>query len=124
MSRAYYAATIECFVKSSTEEILGRLTLENDFALIQTQRDAWIVQIEILQATFFHCTGSVYFEYSIPRMGRRIDVVAVIKSVIFVMEFKVGEAEFTAHAIDQVFDYALDLKTFMKLVMLNLLRLF
>ena len=112
MSRAYYAATIECFVKSSTEEILGRLTLKNDFALIQTQRDAWITQIEILRVTLLPYGGSVYFEYSIPRMGRRIDVVAVIKSVIFVMEFKVGEAEFTAHAIDQVFDYALDLKNF------------
>lgn len=112
MSRSYYAATIECFVKSTTEEILGRLTLENDFALIQTQRDAWIAQIEILRVTLSPYAGSVYFEYSIPRMGRRIDVVAVIRSVIFVMEFKVGEAEFTAHAVDQVFDYALDLKNF------------
>jgi hypothetical protein len=112
MTRAYYAATIECFVNSSNEEILGRLTLKNDFALIQTQRDAWITQIEILRVTLLPYGGSVYFEYSIPRMGRRIDVVAVIKSVIFVMEFKVGEAEFTAHAIDQVFDYALDLKNF------------
>ncbi len=112
MSRAYYAATIERFVKSTTEEILGRLTLANDFALIQTQRDAWIAQIEILRVTLSPYAGSVYFEYSIPRMGRRIDVVAVIESVIFVMEFKVGEAEFTAHAVDQVFDYALDLKNF------------
>jgi hypothetical protein len=112
MTRAYYAATIECFVKSSTEEILGILTLENDFALIQTQRDAWITQIEILRTMLSRHKGSVYFEYSIPRMGRRIDVVAVIKSVIFVMEFKVGESEFTSHAIDQVFDYALDLKNF------------
>lgn len=112
MTRAYYAATIECFVKSSTEEILGSLTLENDFALIQTQRDAWIAQIEILRTMLSRHKGSVYFEYSIPRMGRRIDVVAVIQSVIFVMEFKVGESEFTSHAIDQVFDYALDLKNF------------
>jgi hypothetical protein len=45
-------------------------------------------------------------------MGRRIDVVAVIGAVIFVMEFKVGETEFSVYAIDQVFDYALDLKNF------------
>jgi hypothetical protein len=112
MTRAYYAATIESFVKSTTEEILGSLTLENDFALIQTQRDAWVAQIEILRVALSAHAGAVYFEYSIPRMGRRIDVVAVIASVIFVMEFKVGEAEFTTHAIDQVFDYALDLKNF------------
>ena len=45
-------------------------------------------------------------------MGRRIDVVLVVESVIFVLEFKVGAEEFTASAIDQVFDYALDLKNF------------
>ncbi len=112
MKRAYYAATIDCFVQSSTEQILGSLTLGNDFALIQTQRDAWAAQIEILRTTLSSHTGSVYFEYSIPRMGRRIDVVAVIGAVIFVMEFKVGETEFSVYAIDQVFDYALDLKNF------------
>lgn len=112
MKRAYYTATIDCFVQSSTEQILGSLTLGNDFALIQTQRDAWVAQIEILRSTLSSHVGSVYFEYSIPRMGRRIDVVAVIGAVIFVMEFKVGEAEFSAYAIDQVFDYALDLKNF------------
>lgn len=112
MKRAYYAATIDCFVQASTEQILGSLTLGNDFALIQTQRDAWVAQIEILRATLSSHVGSVYFEYSIPRMGRRIDVVAVIGAVIFVMEFKVGESEFSAYAIDQVFDYALDLKNF------------
>lgn len=88
------------------------LTLGNDFALIQTQRDAWVAQIEILRTTLSSHTGSVYFEYSIPRMGHRIDVVAVIGAVIFVMEFKVGETEFSVYAIDQVFDYALDLKNF------------
>lgn len=112
MKRAYYAATIDCFVQSSTEQILGSLTLGNDFELIQTQRDAWVAQIEILRTTLSSHTGSVYFEYSIPRMGRRIDVVAVIGAVIFVMEFKVGETEFSVYAIDQVFDYALDLKNF------------
>ncbi len=112
MKRAYYAAPIASFVQSSTEQILGVLTLGNDFSLIQTQRDAWVAQIEILRVTLAPHVGSVYFEYSIPRMGRRIDVVAVIGAVIFVIEFKVGEAEFSAYAIDQVFDYALDLKNF------------
>jgi len=112
MKRAYYGATIDSFVHSSTEQILGSITLGNDFALIQTQRDAWVAQIEILRTVLLPYTGSVYFEYSIPRMGRRIDVVAVIGAVIFVLEFKVGEAEFSAYATDQVFDYALDLKNF------------
>jgi len=45
-------------------------------------------------------------------MGRRIDVVLLIGSTIFVLEFKVGEKEFTSNAIDQTWDYALDLKNF------------
>ncbi len=45
-------------------------------------------------------------------MGKRIDVVLLIESVIFVLEFKVGEKVYHSHSIDQVFDYALDLKNF------------
>jgi Uncharacterized conserved protein (DUF2075). len=56
--------------------------------------------------------GKIYFEFDIPRMGKRIDVVLLIKSVIFVLEFKVGESDFNTAAIDQVWDYAIDLKNF------------
>ena len=56
--------------------------------------------------------GSIYFEYAIPRMGKRIDVVLLIGPVIFVLEFKVGESAFSTYALDQVCDYALDLKNF------------
>lgn len=45
-------------------------------------------------------------------MGRRIDVVLVLGPVLFVIEFKVGETEFTRAALNQVWDYALDLKNF------------
>ena len=112
MKRAFFSSSISCFLNSSTEKILGVLALNNDFELIQTQRNAWIEQIAILKQILIPYDGSIYFEYSIPRMGRRIDVVVLIGPVIFVLEFKVGETEFTSHAIDQVFDYALDLKNF------------
>ena len=112
MKREYYSDSISNFLCSSTEEILGILALNNDFALIQTQRGAWVEQIEILQETLTPYQGSIYFEYSIPRMGRRIDVLLLIGPVIFVLEFKVGESEFTTFALDQVCDYALDLKNF------------
>jgi hypothetical protein len=112
MRRAYYSDKISDFYQRSNEEILGRLTQGNDFALEQTQRDAWLEEIRILKNVLHTYKGSVYFEYSIPRMGKRIDVVLVIGSVIFILEFKVGEKEFHSHAIDQVWDYALDLKNF------------
>lgn len=56
--------------------------------------------------------GSVFFEYSIPRMGRRIDTVLLIGPAVFVLEFKVGEKTFEHAAVEQVWDYALDLKNF------------
>lgn len=112
MKREYYSNSISNFLRSSTEEILGVLALNNDFDLIQTQRGAWAAEIDILRDTLTPYEGSIYFEYSIPRMGRRIDVVLLIGPVIFVIEFKVGEKEFTTYAIDQVCDYALDLKNF------------
>lgn len=112
MKRAFFSSSIPSFLASSTEEVLGSLALNNDFELIQTQRDAWIAQIAVLKEVLAPYEGSVYFEYSIPRMGRRIDVVVLVGPVIFVLEFKVGEKEFASHAIDQVFDYSLDLKNF------------
>ncbi len=110
--REYYSDSIENFLQSSTETILGILVSNNDYALIHTQRSAWISEIEILRDVLQPYHGSIYFEYSIPRMGRRIDVVLLIGSVIFVLEFKIGESEFNSSAIDQVWDYSLDLKNF------------
>ncbi len=97
----------------SHELVVGKLVIgSGGFAIEQTQRDAWIEQISILKQVLSHRVGQIYFEYAIPRMGKRIDVVLLIGSVIFVLEFKVGEKEFTSSALDQVCDYALDLKNF------------
>lgn len=112
MKREYYSATIADFIKARPEEIIGQLVISSEFPPEKTQQDAWLKEISILKEVLAKKSGSIYFEYSIPRMGKRIDVVVVVKSVIFVLEFKVGEDNFTLHAIDQVWDYALDLKNF------------
>ncbi len=112
MNRYYYSNSISNFLNSSTNEIIGELTRNSEFTLLTTQTIAWESQIEILKESIINYDGSLFFEYSIPRMGRRIDVVLIIKNVIFVLEFKVGEKEFLLSAIDQVWDYALDLKNF------------
>jgi hypothetical protein len=92
--------------------VLGQLTANCEFALIPTQRDAWLAQIEFLRSQLEGLSGSIFFEFNIPRMGRRIDVVLVIGPVVFAIEFKVGEKTFDRSAIDQVWDYGLDLKNF------------
>jgi hypothetical protein len=112
MQRAYFSATIRNFFDTSSNEILGILTRASSFAVEQTQTDAWLEEIQILKSILNKYEGSIYFEYSIPRMGKRIDVVLIISSVIFVLEFKIGEKEFHSSASDQVWDYALDLKNF------------
>ncbi len=110
--RCWYSDTIKEFLAKTTEQIIGALALKNDFSLEPTQRYAWQEEIEILKDTLSKHEGQIYFEFSIPRMGQRIDVVLLIQSVIFVLEFKVGEEDFKPYDIDQVVDYALDLKNF------------
>lgn len=112
MNRFYFSTAISSFLTSSADEILGKLASAHQFALEQPQRDAWIEQIRILKKVLQGYPGQVYFEYSIPRMGKRIDAVCVIGPVVFVLEFKVGEKYYISNAIDQVMDYALDLKNF------------
>ena len=112
MKRHYFSESIHAFCSLSVEEIIGILILNNEFSSERTQTEAWIKQIEILQPLLIGFNGSIFFEYSIPRMGKRIDVVLIIDNVIFILEFKVGEKEFLQAAIDQVWDYSLDLKNF------------
>ena len=112
MAREYYSGLIEEFVDSSVEAVLGVLADNNQFSLELTQKNAWKEEIVLLQNVLSSYVGKIYFEYSIPRMGQRIDVLLLINGVIFVLEFKVGERAFHQHHIDQVWDYALDLKNF------------
>jgi hypothetical protein len=114
MSRAYYAESISTFLASETDAILGVLGRGGTFAIESTQRDAWLGQITILQTALAGTSGrgSIYFEYAVPRLGKRIDVLLLLDHVVFVLEFKVGEREFLSSAKDQVWDYAVDLKNF------------
>lgn len=112
MERALYSADIEDFLQHSTEAVLGSIAAHMAFDLNPAQRDAWAVQTDLLHDALQGISGRLYFEYAIPRMGKRIDAVLVIQHIVFVLEFKVGESHFGAGAIDQVWDYALDLKNF------------
>jgi Uncharacterized conserved protein (DUF2075) len=85
---------------------------QNDLDLTGTQRAAWLEQADILSRVLPGRAGAIYLEFTIPRMGRRIDAVVIIGPVVFVFEFKVGERTVHAHDVDQVVDYALDLRHF------------
>jgi DUF2075 family protein len=111
-SRAWYDDSIAGFLKSQPEFIFGKLAANPAFSLIPTQKSAWVAQVEFLQRELKGLAGHLFFEFTIPRMGRRIDVVLVIGATVFVVEFKVGEEIFDRTALDQVWDYGLDLKNF------------
>jgi hypothetical protein len=112
--RSWYSASISEFLQTTPDTIVGRLAINGDFALIPTQKDAWSAQISLLKAHLVGLAGSLFFEFNIPRVGRRIDAVLLIGPVVFVIEFKVGGTVFERAAVEQVWDYALDLKNFHK----------
>lgn len=111
MQRYFYSNSIEKFLSDSEKEILGHL-VENSLSSESTEIEAWKYEIQLLKKILQDKKGKIYFEFSIPRMGRRIDVVLIIDHVVFILEFKVGSSEYHLSSIEQVWDYALDLKNF------------
>jgi len=114
MLNYYFKDSIELFLQKSTSEIIGSITLSNEFDSTLFQNKAWKEQIEILKGALIGYDGIIFFEFSIPRMGKRVDAIVIINNVVFVIEFKVGETKFHTYQIEQVWDYALDLKNFHK----------
>ena len=100
------------FRNSSRNEIIGALATNCAFELDEEQKSAWLTQIDLLQAQLPLTKGHILFEFDIPRMGRRVDVVLLLGSVVLVIEFKVRAVRFDRAAMDQAWDYALDLKNF------------
>ena len=113
MTRSYYSNTISDFLQDDETRILGQLSLHHNHALEDLQKNAWVKQIAILKETLQSVdNGQIYFEFSIPRMGKRVDNVLIINDLIFVLEFKVGDNQYQKHSIEQVVDYCLDLQNF------------
>lgn len=112
LPRAYYSAPVGVFLASAPETVLGALLANSEMAIEPPQRDAWLQEIAILRTTLQGLEGALFLEFNIPRMGKRIDAVVVSGAVVFAIEFKVGEKHFTRADLDQVWDYALDLKNF------------
>lgn len=112
MLNYYYRDSIKSFLQKETSTIVGEISMSDNFDTRNTQNRAWEIQIKILKETLKGYKGELFFEFSIPRMGRRVDVLLIIQDIIFVIEFKVGEDGYNQYDIEQVWDYALDLKNF------------
>jgi hypothetical protein len=111
-SCAFYAEPIASFLSQSNAHILGELSRPGIFSITPAQSAAWEDEIKILKETLEGIDGYLCLEFDVPRIGSRIDAVVISAGCIFVLEFKVGESSFYREAINQVWDYALDLKNF------------
>ncbi|WP_250637604.1 DNA/RNA helicase domain-containing protein [Sphingorhabdus lutea] len=113
MKRSFYENNISTFLNDTQDKILGVLARHNQFELATQQKNAWVKQIKNLKEQLSNVpSGKIFFEFVIPRMGKRVDVLLLIKDIIFVLEYKVGANFYDKHAKDQALDYALDLKNF------------
>ena len=105
------------FLSQSTDSIFGMLCDSYHGDALTTTREAWKREIEIMKSVLSALpdkAGQIVFEYDIPRLGKRIDVVLLYRGIVFCLEFKVGESKILEADLDQVLDYALDLKNFHK----------
>ncbi|MBD5103566.1 MAG: hypothetical protein HDT47_01750, partial [Ruminococcaceae bacterium] len=112
--RYYYGTTITDFLNLSLDEIIGKLVMASSKSDNPETKSSWYEEIEMLKKSLvdYSGRGSIFMEYSIPRMGRRADVIILIDGIIFVLEFKTAGSRFSHHALTQVWDYAIDLKNF------------
>jgi hypothetical protein len=109
---AYYDASIGSFAESSPASIVGHVAEFSQHSIEPTQRDAWFSEVPLLKAALAGLPGHLFLEYVVPRLGSRIDAVVIAGPAVLVLEFKVGEQEYRRADINQVWDYALDLKNF------------
>jgi DUF2075 family protein len=116
-TRCLYNSSFDEFIKKDNSSIFGVLCDRYHGEALTTTREAWSAEIAIMKQTlypFLNQNGQIVFEYDIPRLGKRIDIVLLLKGIVFCLEFKVGESKILEADIDQVLDYALDLKYFHK----------
>jgi hypothetical protein len=111
-ARAWYGASIAEFRSADPDAVFGILAKNSEFDVASTQKEAWLAQMVLLRNSLDGLTGKIFLEFNIPRMGSRVDTVLLIGPVVFVLEFKVGESAFNRADVEQVWDYALDLKNF------------
>jgi hypothetical protein len=113
MNRSFYSALIDDFIADDSDSIYGKISGNFDLnnQAIQ-QSNAWKSQIKILKKALENFQGKIYFEFTIPRMGKRVDNIVIINNCIFIIEFKIGSGTYDNYAKEQAFNYGLDMNNF------------
>ena len=114
-NRCLYRSDFKSFIESDPYSILGRIHDAFHGQALTTTDEAWNSEINLLQSVLVPWKdedAEIIFEYNIPRLGKRIDAVLLLRGIIFCLEFKVGQKDALQSDVEQVMDYALDLKNF------------
>jgi hypothetical protein len=114
LRRSWYVRSIAEFQRTPENQVVAELVLQGSrfFSISQPDRDAWFEEVSLLRQCLADHTGMLYLEFTIPRIGHRVDAIVLISGIVLVLEFKVGTREYHRSDIDQVYDYAIDLKYF------------
>lgn len=114
-NRCLFKSDFKSFIEDDPYSILGHLHDSYHGQALTTTDEAWFGEIRLLQETLLPWKdeeAEIIFEYDIPRLGKRIDVILLLRGIIFCLEFKVGQKDALQSDVEQVMDYALDLKNF------------
>lgn len=114
-NRCLFHSGFKEFIEADQFSILGRIHDAFHGQALTTTDEAWLGEIQLLQqalSPWKNEEAEIIFEYDIPRLGKRIDVVLLLRGLIFCLEFKVGQKDALQSDVEQVMDYALDLKNF------------
>jgi hypothetical protein len=68
----YYSASIDRFVASDPQLVLGVLAAMHAHDLDVEQRQAWEQELAILKPALLGLPGTLYLEFDVPRLGSRI----------------------------------------------------
>ena len=120
LNAAYYADSIEAFLRASDDEVYAPLASPHGYTLAPEQLSAWRLQLPVLRAAVAELPARfaggpapwIHLEFDIPRLGRRVDAVLVTASCVVPVEFKVGATTIQQLDYEQAWDYGLDLKNF------------
>lgn len=106
---------IETFCRLSKTSLIGELSskhAESHINLASNQQFAWEKEYDDLHKILQNRHGRIIFEYSIPGLPKTIDIVLLIRGIVFVIEYKVCSSMFNEQDIRQVNGYAMRLKFF------------
>lgn len=86
---AYYSDSVAAFQTASVDAVVGALTRTSAGNVDHTQVHAWEVEARVLREALANVSGHLFLEFSVPRLGSRVDAVLVSGPAVMPIEFKV-----------------------------------